>query len=112
MSESTNPPRPTPESITRLSQCRPDVQRFALLMEQVLRRNDHKGGWKEMLPNELIQRMRDELDEVDTEYTYYEIGNFSMERFAISTALEAADVANFAMFLADNLGQLPEVELA
>ena len=72
---------------------RPEVQRFALLMEAQLRANDHKPGWHGIASPVLLHRLREETEELAE---------------AISTANrdcvvhEAADVANFAMMIADN----------
>ena len=43
---------------------RPEVQRFAELMEVKLRENDHKGGWDECGNGYLKRRMRTELREL------------------------------------------------
>ena len=42
---------------------RPELGRFAELMEVVLRDNDYKGGWSAMTPEEIVNRMFDELRE-------------------------------------------------
>lgn len=73
---------------------RPEVAWFAEQMELQLRANDHKGGWQGHESGELFDRLHEETDELaeclgDNEYTE-------------DTVKEAADVANFAMMLADN----------
>jgi NTP pyrophosphatase (non-canonical NTP hydrolase) len=74
---------------------------FAQEMETRLRANDHKGGWADCDFPYLIRRIREETDELaDTMrdvgglYDYAEIRR------------EAADVANFAMMVADAFGLL------
>ena len=71
---------------------RPRVRRFAGLMEQRLRIHDSdrgKRGWRDDNDGDLIMRIEDELGELKTAPTN-----------CIPT--EAADVANFAMMVADN----------
>ena len=66
---------------------------FAQVMEKKLRENDHKSGWSKMSYNELLVRLRQETDELARA-----IGSGSDS----AVVSEAADVANFAMFIADN----------
>lgn len=73
---------------------RPEVARFAQLMERRLRANDHKGGWRGDTPHALLRRLREETDELYLAITAEDVGN------------EAADVANFAMMIADVCGAL------
>lgn len=87
---------------------RPEVQRFAELMEQVLRENDHKGGWKGMTKDELLYRLGGETQELDWELAVTPDGFPGGPQ---KIAKEAADVANFAMFIADNFGGLMEMEV-
>lgn len=89
-----------------LAECRPEVQRFALLMEQKLRENDHKGGWQRDRWRDLSRR----LDEEHGELRAVAAGcsaDASAERRG-EVAREAADVANFAMMIADVLGGLDD----
>jgi len=83
---------------------RPEVLAFAHLMEQQLRANDHKGGWDEDHPRALLSRLREETDELDAEVPvrYVDVIGACRERIA----KEAADVANFAMMIADVCGAL------
>lgn len=69
---------------------RPVVLEFALLMEQKLRANDHKTGWRGMQNSELIQRLTEEAKELSDAIDIQE-----------GIPSEAADVANFAMFIWD-----------
>lgn len=87
-----------------LTYLRPEVLRFAQAMEEELRRNDHKGGWKNMTDVSLILRIQEECDELKM-VTWN-------DRPAREILSEAADVANFAMMLADNAGMMavPTVE--
>jgi len=85
---------------------RPQVRQFADLMEARLKANDHKGGWRgERLPY-LLRRLREETDEL------YEAMGPSLDWKMISETVgrEAADVANFAMMIADICGALAASE--
>jgi hypothetical protein len=75
---------------------RPEVWQFARLMEERLRANDHKGGWKKETAKDLLFRIQDELCEL-IEAVYKEWD---------SVGDESADVANFAMMVADVTGKL------
>jgi NTP pyrophosphatase (non-canonical NTP hydrolase) len=72
---------------------RPCVQRFAEAMERKLRDNDHKPGWQHDIPASLVERAREELDELDDAVLCGEDASFILD--------EAADVANFAMMIAE-----------
>ena len=87
---------------------RPEVQLFSEAMEERLRANDHKGGWDECGTPWLLKRLRDEVNElagvVNAEPIPYRGGALAVWR---GNALhEAADVANFAMMIADVSGAL------
>ncbi len=66
---------------------------FAQQMEQKLRENDHKGGWHHNKAPELVSRLLEEVAELRTALT---------QPGSAETVAEAADVANFAMMIADN----------
>ncbi|MDU0329206.1 hypothetical protein RW092_03185 [Paenibacillus sp. 3LSP] len=76
---------------------RESVQWFAEVMENKLRENDHKGGWDNENIYWLWERLRDEASEllvaVDATRDLY--------ADPLNIVLEAADVANFAMMIAD-----------
>lgn len=77
---------------------RPSVQRFAETMEENLCRNDFKGGWGDMNSYEILGRIWQEVDELKQA-----IRNARVKDGPVEPVLrEAADVANFCMFLADN----------
>ena len=111
---------------------RPEVRAFADLMEAKLRANDHKPGWKADNPFDLAKRIHHELSELEGELgralnkTWWPIREDEREPWSFhrnhtyrfgdeaerSLALskigpEAADVANFAMMIADVCGALP-----
>lgn len=88
---------------------RPEVQRFAEIMEAKLVANDHKPGWKGDSAIALLNRLWEESNELGEAIAArpYGIANDLLnasERAHI--AAEAADVANFAMMIADVCGGL------
>lgn len=70
---------------------------FADAMEAQLAANDHKGGWRGISPAWLLTRLVQELGELRRAVTKYEL--YPGHRAAV--VREAADVANFAMMIAD-----------
>jgi hypothetical protein len=88
---------------------RPEVRAFAQLMERVLRKNDHKTGWK----NDTLVALWNRLDDESTELRAIVInedcdGEARKEDASLAPdiAKEAADIANFAMMIADVCGGL------
>lgn len=77
---------------------RSEVQQFAHLMESTLRANESKGTWKGCDLLWLLERLEEEVSEVKRAITEHEVG--------LHIACEAADVANFAMMIADVSGGL------
>jgi NTP pyrophosphatase (non-canonical NTP hydrolase) len=71
---------------------RPVLAWFANEMEKKLGVNDHKSGWEGMTYPQLIRRLRQELGELERAIAKGKPGVIG----------EAADVANFAMMIADN----------
>ncbi len=67
---------------------RPIVLRFAKMMEEEMRLNDHKKGWQHMSPDDCLQRLFQELGEL----------LIARKRGLHNLKSEAADVANFLMF--------------
>jgi NTP pyrophosphatase (non-canonical NTP hydrolase) len=79
---------------------RPSVLKFAMAMEQELRANDYKGGWGDCSPRFLLQRMNEEADEVRHALDDGLARGWTRED-SERIRKEAADVANFAMMIAD-----------
>lgn len=79
---------------------RPEVRRFSEVMERRLRKHDHKGGWKDCDYSYLTRRLQEEIDEL-----HVAVQCKSLELIPE----EAADVANFAMMIADVFGGLMEI---
>lgn len=92
---------------------REPVKWFAARMEKKLRLNDHKGGitgWTRCTQGYLIRRMRTELRELALEATAFRrlsrkkaSDDADIQAAALLVINEAADVANFAMMLADQM---------
>jgi hypothetical protein len=84
---------------------RPEVKRFAVLMEKILRENDHKEGWDHCDLDYLMNKLKEEFDEVwelyEEEKTARSQGdpdNFDPNEFCG----ECIDIANVCMMLVDN----------
>ena len=95
-------PTPTPYDIARLgprSELRPEVLRFAETMELRLRASDWKGGWKHEMPQSLLKRARDKVQELDDVVDEICGMGLSPERIAAVWS-EAGDAANFLMMVA------------
>lgn len=89
---------------------RPEVQRFAEVMEAKMRKHDADVGtgftaWRACTPWYLYRRMCEELDELGGA-----LGDKPMDAGAV--AAECADVANFAMMIAGVVSQHAEAEAA
>lgn len=94
-------PEPNPNSPTW-----PIVLAFAKLMERKLALNRHKGdrdGWMKESASDLIDRTYDEFCELNDAVIDCEHNWMLRNGSPITVALEAADVANFAMMTADRV---------
>ena len=72
-----------------------ELLKFAEFQEKVLRDNDNKGGWVGCDTDELIMRLEQEVLELKHVATKYATSKEQV-------TLECADIANFAMMIADN----------
>jgi len=101
------------EQIAENAHCswRPEVRAFADLMEAQLRANDHKPGWKDDADLDLFERLGEESTELlaalhrNAKRLMWG-DSWVMEDTVPRVGLEAADVANFAMMIADVCGAL------
>lgn len=82
-------------NLSENSGARPSVKWFAGRMEQTLRRNDHKGGWRSCSLQYLSTRLTQERKEL-TEA----IASKDAERIIN----ECSDISNFAMMISDKFG--------
>jgi len=71
-----------------------DLEWFVLEMKLKLDINKHKGTWKNDAINRLFDMLEDEVNELFAEITELEISNENIIK-------ECADIANFAMFIAE-----------
>ncbi len=96
------------ELYTLLTTVRPEVQWFAIEMEKKLALNDHKTGWKDCEVDMLIGRLKEETQELEDEWwkRKNDFGRSAGEGFMFVSSnedliKECADIANFAMMVAD-----------
>lgn len=90
---------------------RNEVLGFSLMMEKVLQRNDFKGGWRNMSTSEIMDRVYDEVRELNVARKTLDksIGNVIMGKADHSiqeqedVKRKAINVANFCMMLVDVL---------
>lgn len=89
------------------------VESFATHMEAKLRENDHKGGWEDDELDSLANRAVEELQELQRAIAAFEDIRYShsataedLKVAAREVLREAADVANFAMMIADNADRI------
>lgn len=82
-----------PDIFEKLISIRPEVLKFALIMEAKLKENEHKDGWELCDYSYLTRRLHNELQELKRK----------IAKDAPETEIwrEAADVANFAMMIAN-----------
>lgn len=83
--------------MTEPIELRPVVLWFAQQMELKLRANDHKGGWQDDEPEELAERISEELTEL-----FVALKKRRAPQNWKRVLKEAADVANVAMMVADH----------
>lgn len=88
----------TIEQISEITGIRVTVLKFAIVMEQKLKENEGKGGWENNSFDSLLELMDSEVSELK-----HSIRVDGSDRKIIR---ECADVANFAMMIADNTNGL------
>lgn len=84
---------------------RKEVRWFAERMENKLKENDHKGGWGDCDLQYLYTRLGEETKELLNELQAFVYGENNHDK-VIS---EAADIANFAMMIADRVKQFDRI---
>jgi hypothetical protein len=75
------------------------LARFAYQMETVLRKHDHKTGWRERPVEALVALMNLEHEEFKIALEFFEVEDVRGE---------LVDIANFAMIIWDRLGMLDQ----
>ena len=88
--------------MTQALRPRAAVRRFGPEKERVLRKNDYKGGWKGMRHPEIIQRLHQELHELEREIIIWQHLHRDSDRLPEKLIAEAVDVGNFTMMILDN----------
>lgn len=73
---------------------RPELEHFANLMEEKLKKNDYKGGWKDEPPTYLKLCIKNAFNEFLNEY---------QDGSVDSVIDECIDMANYCMMLVDVL---------
>lgn len=73
---------------------RDPLRAFVLVMQLKLYENEHKGGWQDCSMSYLLRRLQGELGEVKRA--------MKANKTPDEVDRECADVANFAMMIADN----------
>ncbi len=77
---------------------------FAKAMDEILCKNDHKGGWQECRVDYLRSRLVEELGEyfaLEAKVLTYDDFCDDIEKLIRKSKLELIDIANFAMMLWD-----------
>lgn len=92
------PSRDLPKPVLRLVP-RKELMDFARAMEKVLRQNDWKQGWKGDSPTALIDRIWDEIREMEVSMSNYRKNNAQVD----DVQKELVDIANFCMMAWDRL---------
>ncbi len=83
------------------SNVRPEVTKFAEIMEKQLKANEHKGGWKRCDSSFLMKELQRNYDA---------LWALQPDEDKAQILRRAANIANFAMMIADNWGGLGEGE--
>jgi hypothetical protein len=78
---------------------RSELVEFAVEMEMVLKKHDHKQSWRELPVMALVRKLELELAEFHVAYDHLTVGE---------ARKELVDIANFAMFVWDRLRMLDQ----
>ena len=81
---------------------RREVAEFAIEMESVLQKNDHKSGWDKMVIPDLYDRIEDEYEELTRAYDRYDDPHEYTPEAVQDMRKECIDLANFCMFFCHN----------
>jgi hypothetical protein len=87
------------ESLNRFDKLRPTVVEFAHEMEKKLKENDHKVHWSECDIYYLMNRLKQEYEELEEAVLAW-VNKKGNKEWVIS---EAVDCGNFSMFIVDNM---------
>lgn len=89
---------------------RESLERFVQAMDRELAANDHKPGWQRDKTLDLLERLREEVDELEDAIVTGLMADEQSCSNDLDVEKEAADVANFAMMIADNARRMTQVE--
>lgn len=78
------------------------VMSFVVDMKYKLRMNNHKGHWREYSLAYLLQRLDGEIGELKEASKLWSSSSSVDQRQLLAIVHECADVANFALMIADN----------
>jgi NTP pyrophosphatase (non-canonical NTP hydrolase) len=79
---------------------RDEVLAFAMEMEHLLRENEHKGGWADSSLEDLLEKLKEEVEELEEA--------IKQPGYQVEACREAGDVGNIAMMIFDiSLGRDP-----
>lgn len=85
---------------------RKEIEWFASEMEKKLKENDYKGGWKKCHIWWLVNKLKDEVKELeDTIEKAFEEKD-ELTEISEDVISECADIANYSMMIADNISAL------
>ncbi len=87
----------------QLVEIRPTLAEFATVVETQLEKNDHKGGWENTAIVWLVDKLFEEVREVDRAVNTTDDQESHEDRIARIVA-ESGDVAAVAMMIADSAG--------
>ena len=80
---------------------RDPLYQFAMKMEKVLRKHDHKRAWRELPIEALIRKLMIEIEEFKVAHEFFQVQD---------TRSELVDIANFALILWDRLSVLDQTK--
>jgi hypothetical protein len=95
-------------STKKTLELRPEVAAFAQLMEQKLQENEYKAGWRHLDGQDLIWKLRDRFYELEDCVWVTPPENLTPAEVKHLISRDAADVANYAMMVADVKGDLSD----
>ena len=87
-------------------EARTEVKVFSEIMEQKLKENDHKIHWSNFPPEELLVQLKEEVEELEFQLWKQTSTDAEAKEQEIKLQRECADIANFAMMIADNVKKL------
>lgn len=78
----------------QIDDVRPEVKKFAIAMEKMLRKNAYKGSWLKETPSYFVNRIIAHCGQLCDDVLYEEL---------YDSMIDCVDIANYCMMLYDNL---------